>query len=336
MNPRNVSLYAGVLFVAIIVLAIYWLGTSHPIPNSNLSVERANIESLFQKQTPVQAYEQFKKEHEKDDVETAHTVAHLFGEVLYEHTGLAGFSICDGSFGFGCYHSFLGRAIADHGKGVVSELDDACVKAYGTAGLGCSHGIGHGILSYYGYGRDDLLTSLDLCETLSWKRLYGGCRDGVFMEYNFRIMESDPEKRSRPFSAEIRQEPCTVVPEQFRVACYFNQPQWWANALKAESNIARKMSGFCEEVQNVEQRKACFRGIGYSHAPEVKFDAVRGTKFCDEITAPLSGRLWCREGLAWALYADPVFRPQAEMACTLGLKESEAKQCKQEYLFVLQ
>ena len=102
-----------------------------------------------------------------------------------------------------------------------------------------------------------------------------------------------------------------------------------------DPNLAQRLSEFCGEVKGGE-REACFRGIGYSHAPVANFDPLVGSKFCDKMGPPGGGRLWCREGLAWALYADPAFRPKAEEACTTGLANDEAKQCKQDYLFSIQ
>ncbi len=328
----------GILIVLIGVLIFGWHMYTSDSPKNTVSIgnERTHIEKFFNEYTPEEAYSIFKKENKDDDIASAHTSAHIFGEVLYEKVGLPGFSVCDAGFGFGCYHSFVSFAIAEHGIVVAQELDKECVSSYGLAGLGCSHGIGHGVLSYYGYGKKGIETALSVCDSLLWKRPYGGCRDGVFMEYNFRIMEAEPTKRNRPFSIESRNEPCDFVQKDSRMACYFNQPEWWRASLMNEPDLIEKLVGFCEEVSNENERQSCFRGIGYSHAPQVHFDPSEGSKFCDKIHSPSNGRVWCREGLAWAMYADPTFRSGALLACTIGLSPDEAEKCKNEYLFVIQ
>ncbi len=328
----------GILIVLIGALIFGWQMYTLDSPKNTLNIggERVHIEKLFEKYSPEETYDRFKKEHERDDIASAHTSAHIFGEVLYEKVGLPGFSVCDAGFGFGCYHSFVSFAIAEHGIEVAQELDKECAGSHGPVGLGCFHGIGHGVLSYYGYGKKGIETALSVCDSLLWKRPYGGCRDGVFMEYNFRIMEAEPTKRNRPFSIESRNEPCDFVQKDSRIACYFNQPEWWRTSLMNEPDLAEELSNFCEEVKVVSEKQACFRGIGYSQAPDVNFEPLEGSKFCDKINSPENGRLWCREGLAWAIYADPAFRSGALSACTIGLSPDEAEKCKDEYLFVIQ
>ncbi|MCE9541473.1 hypothetical protein K8R03_02840 [Candidatus Kaiserbacteria bacterium] len=298
------------------------------------SDERAHMESLFAGRSAAEAFGMFKNENAKLSAVDQHTSAHIFGEVLYEHEGIKGFTVCDGSFGFGCYHSFLGRAIAEHGPDVVKVLDATCVTIYGPDGTGCFHGIGHGLLSYYGYGIQDVEKSLSLCATLSWKKPIGGCADGVFMEYNFRVMEKDATKRYRPFDAGNVYEPCpslSLYPE----ACYFGLPAWWATALPFDSALPQKLGGFCAAVAESRLRVACYRGLGYGIIPETHFNADAGEVFCDN-AATGNARLWCREGLAWAFYADPVTRDKAEGVCTKGLNASESSTCLKEYFFAIQ
>ena len=84
-----------------------------------------------------------------------------------------------------------------------------------------------------------------------------------------------------------------------------------------------------------EERAACFRGIGYGYPPQVSFSAPETIKACDQISNR-EGRLRCREGGAWMLYADSALRDTAAMLCSLGLTENVAAECQDGYLFVLQ
>ena len=300
---------------------------------STYQMEKAQIAALFKNHSPQDAYVEFKVDNKKRSQQVQHLDAHLVGEQLYETVGINGFTICDGTFGFGCFHGFLGSAIADRGVSVVPELDAACVQAYGVQGLGCSHGIGHGLVSYFGYNTADILKSLDMCSTLSWGKPYGGCRDGVFMEYTFRTMETEGNNRTREFSSTTKYEPCKSVPSDSEESCYFSLPAWWSDVLRSESKRFVDVSTYCHGVPGAANITSCFRGIGYAEAPIVSFSYDAGIQQCD--TYQGTSRLWCREGLAWAFYADPDLRDHVPQICTEGLSASDAKKCIDEYLFVL-
>lgn len=283
-----------------------------------------------------EAYEKFKEMNRTASLELAHTNAHLFGEALYEKEGVKGFAVCDSSFGFGCYHSFIARAVADEGEKVVPLFDEECVRMFGLEGLGCSHGVGHGVLSYYGYNPEDVQKALEICATLSWKNAYGGCRDGVFMEYNFRVMETNRDDRLRAFTEAERHEPCTSLQHTHQQACYFSQPGWWLHVFTYNSESIHRIAGYCDEVTDTNGRRACFRGLGYTLAAYIQFDVTAGVRACDSLEARREGKVACHQGLAWALYANPPYRELAKKACTEGLSSLESKQCEAEYLFVLQ
>ena len=312
----------------------FWAYSGRDTPPSSLSSDRAHIESFFRHGTPQDALELFITENEKRTAVEQHTQAHLFGEVVYEKEGLEGMTVCDGSFGFGCYHSFLGRAITDHGPDVVKKLDASCVEKYGPGGIGCFHGIGHGLLSYFGYSLAAVERALSSCSTLSWKRPLGGCADGVFMEYNFRIMETNPADRSRAFSIEGKYQPCNKL-NLYQEGCYFGLPAWWATVLPNDATLPARLGGYCSEVSKSNMQRACYRGIGYGILPEVQFDVRLGGQFCNS-AADGKARVWCREGLAWGFYADPATRDKTESACTEDLSAVDAKLCMAEYLFVTQ
>ena len=304
-------------------------------PPQDATGKEADIARLFDGRTVSESYINFKSRYANLAEREQHSAAHIFGRKLYEHAGIAGFSVCDSSFGFGCFHTFIPLAIADHGEAVVAELDRSCVKTYGAVGLGCSHGIGHGLAAYFGYTENGLQKALILCDSLSWKSPYGGCRDGAFMEYNLRTMIADPLRRARPFSSTEQYRPCISVSGKSQIACYFNLPQWWQRSLQEESAPPENVGKLCAGVSRDALQEACFRGVGYSFGPITQFDATRGAALCDNLPISRLGKIRCREGLAWALWADPVHRAQAEPACTLGLTKNESDKCNREYLFTI-
>lgn len=313
--------------LCILVLGFYLWVT----PQTSAMTGRELLDTL----PAAEAYNIFKAQHKNAPLQEAHTQAHLFGEALYEKLGVEGFAICDSNFGFGCYHSFIARAIAYNGESTITYFDSECIRIFGTEGLGCSHGIGHGILSFYGYTFDDLEHSLELCSSLTWKGAYGGCKDGVFMEYNLRVMETEPADRYRKYSDATRYEPCGLLARKFQSACYFSQPEWWVSMLRTDEAYLRA-GGYCGEVRDRQNREACFRGLGYSLGSFVQFEVAQGIEKCDSSSKGRKEIIQCREGLAWSLYANPVHREQSNLACTQGLAPKEQLLCLDEYLFVLQ
>lgn len=318
------------LGVLALLAAGAWWFTAEPGAATD---ERGRIAALFDAYDSREAYEHLKETYKSSDQPGQHNAAHIFGEFLYAEEGLDGFAICDAAFGFGCFHTFIAAAIAEHGEDVIKTLDETCVETFGEQALGCFHGIGHGLLSYEGYRTEDVVRALGLCEGLSWKRPLGGCSDGVFMENNFRVMESDPKDRNRAFMIDERHEPCISVPGQFREACYFSQPGWWG---QSSERTQKEIATWCTEASSEPLQRACFRGVGYAEAPFVQFDAQKGNAYCDSLPTSQKGRLWCREGLAWALYADPAIRDRAAVACSDGLTAVQSKQCTDGLLFVIQ
>jgi len=333
------KLGVGAIVIAILVSAGVFYGRifkQSRVAPSDVPHMNTHISQLLDAHSAADAYAIFKQEYAAASQPDQHTAAHIFGDHLYEKEGVDGFSICDGSFGFGCYHTFIPLAIADHGESVVQELDAACVRAYGEAGLGCSHGIGHGLIAHFGYGEGGLRSSLALCKTLSWNRPYGGCRDGAFMEYNLRTMITDPTLRGRPFTHDTAYQPCDSVDAASKSACYFNLPQWWQQALPESSQKLSTLGTLCAGVKSGASQTACFRGIGYAYVPLTSFDAARGISLCDSLSISHSQNVECREGVAWGLYADPAYRQSATTACTQGLTKDDSARCLREYLFTLQ
>ena len=186
-----------ILTVVILVLLIGVLFSLYQGKESN-NIEYSNSQSIFFDLNHWQdrinsvggalAYEEFKEFNYGtiDSTNTRHAVAHEFGALLYQMEGLDALSVCDDAFFFGCHHAFLGEAISDHGVEAIHIMDEACNESFTDSA--CQHGIGHGLVSYYGYDRDDLDKALEQCGTLTDKGPAAGCGGGVFMEYNFRTM----------------------------------------------------------------------------------------------------------------------------------------------------
>lgn len=255
------------------------------------------------------AYAEFLSEAEKTAVEEQHGLAHVFGGALYRTEGLPSMSVCDSSFSYGCFHEFLGRAIAERSLSVVPELNDACASAASESPLSCQHGIGHGIQGYFGYDRRALERALDECKDLPWSDPIGGCYSGVFMEYNLQtLLGTEAKTRVPGRDPDDIYEPCDSLPDEYKVACVYWQVQWWHAALFAGASDPQafaKMGGYCHAMAGEDGRlvRACFEGLGNFTVVAAGFDPKRTAALCDASSSESTDRLFCRSIAANSLYS---------------------------------
>ena len=272
---------------------------------------------------PEQAYEDFKGEYTSQHFSIQHAAAHIIGELLYIKEGIAGIVICDSSFSFGCYHSFFALALGEGGAGIVEDLDRGCIEKNTRGGLGCQHGIGHGLMAYMGPER--IADALEACATLAWKEPLLGCQSGVFMEYNFPtnfgLLNLSVTLR-RELDAANPYEPCPDLAEKFRQACYYGFARWWGVVFDH-----KEMGSLCAVILNSKEKEACYLGIGAAAGPATQFDISETIKKCQKMPNS-KGELFCRAGAAWIFFAVPEQRSLAPLLCQ-GLGNDLEKICIQ-------
>lgn len=278
-------------------------------------------ESWFDQYGADEAYVRFKEQYANENYGTKHFAAHLFGDLLYKREGIPGVAVCDSSFAFGCYHSFFGRAILDHGLDVITELDASCIEKWGELGLGCPHGIGHGVLSYL--GDEKLLESLEACRTLNYQEPIGGCTSGVFMEYNFKTMESLEGGVMREFDETDPHKPCSDLPSEFLEACYWDLPQWWEKVLSYDYSL---IDMYCSEISEQVVRDACYRGLGNAIGPSTRYDIKKTSERCYELKKDESKDL-CLSGASWSFFAEPSVRHLVKDVCREMTNETDINMC---------
>ena len=303
MKSKTPLILLGIIMTVGTVGLLSWLEDSEAkATKSDISPTDMKVEywrETIGEHGGVVAYKMFADTYSSFDYNQQHTYAHEFGEALYNIEGVPGVTVCDSRFGFGCYHSFFGFALLGNGLPIISELDEACIAVYGEKGLGCQHGIGHGVLAELGY--DELTKSLEACRTLDWQGPIGGCTSGVFMEYNFSTM-SDVQDTRQPEAGD-EYYPCTAVSEQFQEGCYFEQPAWWI----ARSDHDYGWTGdLCEELTGVSNKEACYRGAGNVIAGTNGYTIPEIQLACSEMPNE-EGEMLCIEGATWIVSAQPQF-----------------------------
>ncbi len=245
------------------------------------------------------AYAQFAQDVADLSPAKQHEGAHAFGAALFSIEDTDGLSVCDARFSYGCFHEFLGRAIASHGLAIVKELNQGCVDSLVESPLSCQHGIGHGIIAFLGYDDTALRKSLDECKALPYNDPIGGCYGGVFMEYNMQTMLGTEARIRQPSTPQEMYEPCASLPEAFKSSCVFWQPQWWHSGVfqgEATDEVFAKLGENCRGMTRGDASlvRTCFEGIGNIVPPAAGFDGKRAAELCDATSPHAIERLYCR------------------------------------------
>ena len=232
-----------------------------------------------------------------------HILAHTFGEALYAVGGLTDISYCGaGEYLFGCYHQFIGLATAQYGSSVMRKLKDGCENV--NSPLNCSHGIGHGLISTYGYSMKGVQKSLAECHSFYEQQMQRGiCADGMFMEYNLQeITTLDQNRIPRTFSSEHALEPCFSIGSEFKDECIYELPLWWYAALSASSTDVHltfgTMGDYCRKISDTHGQNICFIGIGFPAAQSLHFDVEKIADACRATSRTPKDYMLCASGAA--------------------------------------
>lgn len=321
-----VALLAGVVLLAM----LFSPGRDSKMP-STLSRDTLKSESYWEGRVAVvggaEAYKEFSEAVKVLGIADRHRHAHVFGVALYAGEGLNGLSVCDTQFSYGCFHEFLGRAIAEHGLESMITLNERCFETLIESPLSCQHGIGHGALAYLGYEEKNLLHALDVCEQLPYNDPIGGCYGGVFMEYNLQTMLAE-DGRIREFRDDS-QDWCGSLPEAYRVACVYWEPQWLHQALfsgSASLDSYTRMGEYCRAVGTQPKLlRACMEGLGTITAHASDYEPQRAVEFCNTAGANAKERLFCTALAANSFSIDVDVR-NAEHVCA-ELEGTEKRYC---------
>jgi len=273
MKNSFLKQHISVFFAIIAIVFIFVLGTSQKQEDSTLKeaslFDASPIAQLIEGKTEGEALRaiaetegievawQYLKEKYAHKPADAHNLAHVIGYLAYEQNEEKGFSICDWSFAFGCYHGLVEMLIAEKGSDGVLLARDGCNTIKTKGGISsCLHGIGHGLLAWEGY---NLPQSLARCDVLSvGERTY--CYDGIFMENITGLMRSPQDPHWYDLAEKLYTEPhwpCNIVDKKYQEACYYEQP----SALLGLFGIG-ETGKICQESGREELANQCIRGIG--------------------------------------------------------------------------
>ncbi len=264
----------------------------------------AHWENFIAELGPKQAHDEMVREALILPESQRHILTHTFGEALYNAGDLGNITYCaGGEFLFGCYHQFIGLATIQFGAPIIRTLKDACES--GHTPINCAHGIGHGLLSTYGYSMNGVEKSLAECHSFYDEREARGiCADGVFMEYNLQEITTLEQNRiPRTFLADDPLEPCFSIGREFRDECVYELPLWWHLSLTATSTTRDQstfptLGNLCRTIPNSHERKICFIGIGFPGAQFSRFVATSVSEACHLASESETEYMLCASGAA--------------------------------------
>lgn len=332
MNPRLQAYWFAIFAIGIGLLVWQTYVSSHENFDTTRTAVRAQEDywkSRIADIGPTPAYEEFALSVATATPESQHDGAHLFGGALFEARGVEGLSTCDARFSYGCFHEFLGRAIAELGLSSVPLLNEKCQSALIASPLSCQHGIGHGVLAALGYDENSIRQALTMCRDLPHNDPIGGCYGGAFMEYNMRTMLGKEGKLRIVLSN--MQEPCDRLPETFKLACTYWQVQWWHQVMKekgeTEEAIFPAMGKLCDAVP-LSLQKTCYEGMGNITPPAADFDAARSKELCELSSVNLKSQLFCKSFAANSLSLGGAGKVGDGKAICEGLSDAHRTFCE--------
>lgn len=291
--------YVLAFFSLMGVVLIFWISSAPQEEQEfNIARERGHFRKQIETLGGERAYTLFVERYEEDKYTSVqHGAAHLFGEILFKVQNISGVAVCDSSLAYGCYHGFFTQAVLESGLSILPLLDEACGNQ--KTGSPCRHGIGHGLMEYF--GTDHLDDALRSCPKAKREQFMGGCSSGVFMEYNVPLVEDNGEFVTTVRTLDTGSEygPCTSVDDQFKESCYHELPQWWKQVYKNDYAL---MGELCNKVESHNERRACFLGIGNNIAPSSYFDEKIAIEYCS-LMPDTYGNTMCRlaaaQGFSW-------------------------------------
>lgn len=324
-QPLKVSLIASGVLLLIFLMLLSIVTTKyylHPTKQTRTIFKNPSNQLIYDKwYTQIKrlggqkAYLLFKTETEKKPMKIRHNDAHLFGEALYQIEGKDGISVCDVSFNYGCYHSFLASVINSEGTDLIPELSKRCFEKSGKDGSACQHGIGHGVLSSLGYDLASLRKSIAVCHGFKNTDPVGGCLSGVFMEYNFQSMLLN-EGKVRRIDENNPYFPCFDIDIVYTRACIYQQAQWWLSSLRlpSEERVIR-IDSLCNGLRDPQLKTQCYKGLGVDLFAYANYDLVAAKKLCHSLNSSATEAI-CRSGIAILISGIPDLKKESLALCT--------------------
>lgn len=219
-----------------------------------------------------------------------HLLGHVVGDELYKQQGIRGIALCTQEFRNACSHSIVIGVLNELGPSdaTIEKIRDACTLAPGGSGAYtmCFHGLGHGVLAYFGY---DLTHTVDFCKRLGTdaytQQEYTQCVGGSVMELvggGGHDREKWLQARDIYLPANDPLAPCTtaLIPYEAKTFCFsYLTPQLFeragANLASPDERFFPAAFAFCDALADTRLRTSCYGSFGKEFVPLAAFRDIR-------------------------------------------------------------
>lgn len=320
----RVGILFGVCVVGVLAYVVF-------LPNQGASVRTEqehywleHIKQVGLDEARFDLLEVLSKKSEQD----AHETSHAFGGALYLSGGALTVcpvsSIADEFLSSGCYHEFIGRAIAEHGIDSIADSKKSCTTLPARSMYLCEHGIGHGLVGYLGYSIENIKTALKACG----RGVSNNCYRGVLMEYDFRRLVDGASHARVPNEGELKHSICNDFVEPVRGVCVYWEPNWWFEVLRLQGlsegkDIFPRLFELCHQWDTPDMN-LCFAGAGFTTFYLSNATADQSRELCE--AHGKEGSLYCKIGAAARFRSAGADTADTQTVCK-GLLGEELLQC---------
>lgn len=321
-NLKRVSILITIL-IALSLLVIFILTVQKKQTYQTYTLDYNQLKKFkyqIDSRDPKVVYQEVKNNIKNLSFTTKHDIIHLFGKALYQTKGATGVSICDDSFAFGCFHGLFIEAMTKEGIAIMTKLDKICQETGENNYDLCQHGIGHGLVEYF--GREKLPQALEQCKLIQ-QNLLLGCSSGVFMDYFY------PSEFGQSKSSSLKVDPdnpfkvCKFLDPEFINSCIFELPGLWR---KTEPDIS-KLATRCFSLPDTVNQMYCFRGLGYATGDTRQPNPKLSLYMCNMISSEKE-RLYCLSGASWFYNSTDQSEDIVRLAKTLCKGSYNEQECQ--------
>lgn len=221
-------------------------------------------------------YSSFIETYTSQDENKWHGAMHVLASLLYERYGIDALQFCDESFQQACFHELMSTFAYE---GEITEESE--INAHCGGNWNCLHGIGHGLVMYYGYDQENLTGVLSRCPSEPEAMPIAACQSGVFMEYITRTMGGS-RGEIKKIAGQVDQGLCSEMEPEYRGPCNFVMVELIiAETGSSNEEIADSVGEYCRSSASGYEAE-CFTGAGFN----VKFlteEYDEGIALCESI-----------------------------------------------------
>lgn len=238
-----------------------------------------------------------------------HLLGHLVSDQIYKEKGINGMSHCTDDFRNACSHAIVVGIFSEQGIEALPKITEACRKAPGGSGAYsmCFHGLGHGILSYFGYQMEKAVPictkaginpfpNQEATQCISgavMEIITGGDHDReVWTKQHRHYLTDNPNPLSLCQSSYM---PAEAAPLCFTYLTPYLFIAAGTNLGKPDPAYFKKALSFCETIPPTQRanREACFGGFGKEFVVLVRQRDIRNMEQISDTELDQAYK-WCQ------------------------------------------